>query len=285
MTNFETLMELALWSGGGIILGSGLGSVAAYIYFNRVMATKLKVKQVQMERIEQNLVLFTHIATHDLREPARRAVAWASVAKEATKDISPTAIDALDIVVNNANQMLTQLASFKTFAEIGTRSECLTPISVLDVLNGHIKTIKSTYLREAETSNHPHFCPKWDLSVSTDLSQVYVYEPLFELLIQRLWGLCLVEMPQPFSRIMVTAGLSSLGWQMRWHLNVPPEQQNYLKNRFLFTSASSIQIILCHRIMHCHEGRISTIPKTDGFSIVCDFGVKKDDKPPTGRLS
>ena len=82
------------------------------------MTTRVTAQQRALQQVNADLEHFTHIASHDLREPARRVVALTDMLL-LDEEIAPERLALLHRVQRSSQRMLNQIADFRVLAGIG----------------------------------------------------------------------------------------------------------------------------------------------------------------------
>lgn len=235
----------------------------------RIQATNRSLQQSNID-----LEHFAHVASHDLREPARRVAGMADLLMLSEGDgVSTEGRDLLLRIQGAANKMLDQISDFRVLAEIGQGTLLRRTMNMEEL----VRSVLDEFSNELESRR---------IVVDVEaLPTLDVYESLTRVLYRNLIVNAIQHASGAQMRLLLTAEESTAG-EADWILGVRNTgsqiAEDHLVNVFApftrletATSGNGMGLSVCKRIIDRHSGQIWAESGTDYVHFRFSFGKEE----------
>jgi signal transduction histidine kinase len=227
----------------------------------------------RLNQTNQDLRHFSHIASHDLREPARRIVGLADLVLEDERGrISATGQDILNRLQQESLRMLDQISDFRVMTSIGVGTLLRAEVD-LGVLVRSVLTEFDAVLMDRGV----------DVTIE-ELPSVRAYENLVFVLYRNLIENALKHTDRPAFSLTFTAEQADGRWVLgvrNTGSSIDEEKQELVFSPFTRLDSgvpgTGMGLSISRRIVECHEGAIWVESGSDYVHIKFDLEKNASD--------
>ncbi|HYC28622.1 MAG TPA: PAS domain S-box protein, partial [Chitinophagaceae bacterium] len=142
-TNFwGSIVITALHDEDGTVIG--YSKVTRDLTDKKLADDKIKQYAAQLEQKNQELEEFAYIASHDLKEPLRKVVAFGDLLNNAKASLDPKTIGYIDRMQDSAHRMMSLIEDLLQFSRIGKEEQELEPTDLNKVVDRVIQDLEPT---------------------------------------------------------------------------------------------------------------------------------------------